>query len=255
MGRHNFVLQWIQWSHTQGCTAQPLPALSKSCCDGKSQAGGGSNTIFASKANVFGSQLFSPGISSHPCHAACVLSFASFRLLYCCAELQNIPACQAGGEALLGPGLGLQSGGIWVPCQRAVPAACLLIIHHLSSMFLCKRFVSLAQNAPIYIFLKKIIYCLYSCRVKYSDSHDFFSFLVSHPQRLVETLSLSFILICFIIPLFPPSCPRALCADPKGWVAMTEAGVTDQGVSWIVSHFLQWDLLHFSKALGNELEL
>lgn len=47
-----------------------LSALSKSWCDGKSQAGRGSNTIFVSKANVSGSELFPPGISSHPCHAA-----------------------------------------------------------------------------------------------------------------------------------------------------------------------------------------
>lgn len=33
-----------------------------------------------------------------------------------------------------------------------------------------------------------------------------------------------FLLICYIIPLFPPSCPRAPCADPNGQVAIQRLG-------------------------------
>lgn len=62
-----------------------LSALSKSWCDGKSKAGGGSNTIFVSKANVLGSELFSPGISSHPYHAARVFPLQA--LVSCIAVL------------------------------------------------------------------------------------------------------------------------------------------------------------------------
>lgn len=184
----------------------------------------GSNTIFVSKANVFGSKLFfSRHFQSSLWCCSCIF-FASFRLLYYCAELQNIPACQADGEALAHPEWGLQSEGTWVPCQRAVPAASLLVIHHLSSLYLWKRVVSLAQDVPIY-YLYVFIYFLYSWRVTYSGSHCFFSFLVSHPKRLVEMLPLSFDLLHR--SLVPFKLPKSSMCWSKWASGNTETGVTD----------------------------
>lgn len=52
-------------SHWQG-----LSALSKSWCDGKSQAGGDQTQFLPLKQMILEVNFFPPGISSHPCRAA-----------------------------------------------------------------------------------------------------------------------------------------------------------------------------------------
>ena len=88
------------------------------------------NTIFVSKAHAFESALFPRPFQPSLSHPSCI-SFASYRLLYQNAELQNTPADvgarQARGEMVAGLAWTLRGGRTQLPCQGTAPVSSLLM--------------------------------------------------------------------------------------------------------------------------------
>lgn len=251
-----FCYEWVEvvlcCSRSDGAThgdALPshgwgLSAFSKPWCDGKSQAGG-DQTQFLSLKQMFLEVNFFP--QAFPVIPAMLLVYFRCKpwapaLLCWAAEYSSTPDRRGGtGRSWMGSAewgdLGASKGS--TSCFSAEKFIAWALCAY--GKELCPWHRMFLFTICMYVF----IYLFIAFTPVESNIVTLTAFFLSGQSSKEiggNTAPLSFLLIWFIIPLFPPSCLRALCADPKGQVAMTETGVTDQGVSWIVPPFYEEEI-------------
>lgn len=183
-------------------------------------AWGWMNAIFVSKANVFESELFPRPFQPSLSRPSWV-SFASYRLPYWNAELQNTPAdigaCQAHGETVMGPAWTLQGGRTWVPCQGAAS---------FSSLLMNSSFELYVHRGKTDCVLSMGCSCLHPFTPIESNIVTLASFILSGQwsRATGENTAPLVLLVWFIIASFSPNCQRAACANPKEPVVITRLG-------------------------------